>query len=187
MITAEVLGVEKTLGMFERFPDRAQKNMAQTVERLAVKLRDFVKSGFLSDQVLHVRTGRLRRSITYKLNISATTYQAIIGTNVKYARIHEFGGQTSPHDIRPVRARALMFGSSWAQQTVTSKMGRYLKSKSAREATSAFLASGDLRFAKVVHHPGSKIPERSFLRAALNAMKPEILLALRKAMSEASK
>lgn len=50
-------------------------------------------------------TGRLRRSIT----VESDRTSAQVGTNVKYARIHQFGGRTSPHTIRPVHARALFW------------------------------------------------------------------------------
>lgn len=50
-------------------------------------------------------TGRLRRSIT----VESDRTSAQVGTNVKYARIHQFGGRTSPHTIRPVNGRALFW------------------------------------------------------------------------------
>jgi phage gpG-like protein len=46
----------------------------------------------LSDDVLHVRTGRLRRSIhADPVTVSGTQVQGIVGTNVEYAAIHEYG------------------------------------------------------------------------------------------------
>ncbi|MBN6077379.1 phage virion morphogenesis protein [Aggregatibacter actinomycetemcomitans] len=35
---------------------------------------------------------------------------AMAGTNVEYAAIHHFGGQTRPHVIKPVFKKALVFG-----------------------------------------------------------------------------
>ncbi len=35
---------------------------------------------------------------------------AVVGTNKKYAAIHQFGGQTKPHIIRPRNKKALAFG-----------------------------------------------------------------------------
>lgn len=51
-------------------------------------------------------TGRLASSISPE---SGPDY-AQVGTNVVYARIHQFGGQTRPHVIRAKRAKALHFG-----------------------------------------------------------------------------
>jgi hypothetical protein len=40
------------------------------------------------------------------------------------------------------------------------------------------MAGGALRFARKVEHPGSLIPERSYLRSSLDDMRDEILSAL---------
>ena len=41
---------------------------------------------------LAVRTGRLRRSIHYRVIVNQQVIKAEIGTNVRYGRIHEYGG-----------------------------------------------------------------------------------------------
>ena len=78
--------------------------------------------------------------------------------DVKYAGIHEFGGKTPAHDIYPDKAKAL-----------------------------AFMIGGKQVFAKVVHHPGSQMPERSFLRSSLSDMRQEILDGLEFAVKGALK
>ena len=75
-------------------------------------------------------TGRLASSITS----AYTNNTAQVGTNVVYAAIHQFGGQTAPHTIVAKYAKAL-----------------------------AWPAAGGKGFAKSVNHPGSKIPARPFL------------------------
>jgi phage gpG-like protein len=40
----------------------------------------------------------------------------VVGTNVAYAAIHQFGGQTKPHVIRPKFKRALAFGGVVVRQ-----------------------------------------------------------------------
>ena len=69
--------------------------------------------------------------------------------------IQEFGGKTAAHEILPVKAQAL-----------------------------AFVAGGALRFARKVEHPGSLIPERSYLRSSLDEMSDEIVAALADAAAE---
>src|SRR6185295_20097515 len=59
----------------------------------------------LTWKVLHVRTGRLRQSVHRSHQTGTLT--ATIGTNVVYARIHEFGGRTKPHKIEAKNAKAL--------------------------------------------------------------------------------
>ena len=49
----------------------------------------------------------------------------------------------------------------------------------------AFVAGGAQHFARRVEHPGSLIPERSYLRSSLDDMRDEILAALADAAAEA--
>jgi phage gpG-like protein len=51
-------------------------------------------------------TGLLKNSI----QMSSSGTQAVVGTNLVYAAIHQFGGRTKPHVIRPKYKRALAFG-----------------------------------------------------------------------------
>lgn len=57
-------------------------------------------SGILQD------SGRLRNSMT----THADNRAAVVGTNLAYAAIHHYGGQTRPHTIRPKNGKALAFG-----------------------------------------------------------------------------
>ena len=186
MIAAELVGAERVLSFMERLPEQSKDSMKRAILRLAVMLQNYVKDSELTGQALHVRTGRLRRSITAKATEEGTTYAGIVGTNVVYARINEFGGQTRPHEIRPVRARALLFargGFIGPMESMRTQGGRYAKGKKA--AISRAIGDGSMQFARVVRHPGSKIPERSFLRSALAALPPEIRAGIEAALKEA--
>lgn len=59
---------------------------------------------------------------------------ATVGTNKKYARIHNFGGTTKPHEIKARNFKSLKF--NW---------------------------KGDTAHYRMVHHPGSNIPARPFM------------------------
>lgn len=50
-------------------------------------------------------TGRLAASIKPK----HTANSAVVGTNVVYAAIHQFGGKTGPHVIKPKNKKALFW------------------------------------------------------------------------------
>jgi phage virion morphogenesis protein len=50
-------------------------------------------------------TGRLAASITSR----STGNQAVVGTNVVYAAIHQFGGKTPAHVIKPKNKKALFW------------------------------------------------------------------------------
>jgi len=57
---------------------------------------------------LKVRTGRLRASIHHRLEEGGRNVRVIV--NAKYGRIHEYGGTTKAHIIRPRVKKALAFG-----------------------------------------------------------------------------
>lgn len=57
-------------------------------------------------------TGMLKQSV----QMSSTATQAVVGTNLVYAAIHQFGGKTKPHVIRPKTKRALSFGGIVVRQ-----------------------------------------------------------------------
>lgn len=71
--------------------ERLRRNLRATVQRLAIKVQGIVKEGKLTGQVLHVRTGTLRRSINQRIEETSTGVFAKVGTNVRYAAIHEYG------------------------------------------------------------------------------------------------
>ncbi|MCD0491399.1 phage virion morphogenesis protein [Chromobacterium violaceum] len=53
-------------------------------------------------------SGRLASSITQ----TSSNEGAAVGTNVRYAAIHQFGGRTKPHEIRPHNKKALAWTSA---------------------------------------------------------------------------
>lgn len=140
----ELVGADKLLARIEGITPRMLLRVSKAVRKvtLMVEARTLQK---LSGQVLKVRTGRLRRSINSKITDSPTGSAGTVGTNVSYARIHEFGGTTRAHLIQAKNKRALSFA-----------MG------------------GHNIVRKSVMHPGSHIPERSFLRSSLRELLPQL-------------
>ena len=94
----------------------------------------------------------LRISADISLDDDRVLVRVFSSGDIKYAAIQEFGGHTPAHDIVPNKARAL-----------------------------AFTVGGRMVFAKVVHHPGSTIPQRSYLRSSLADMENQIVLELKAA------
>jgi phage gpG-like protein len=100
----------------------------------------------LSGEVLANKSGALLASLALEPAIEADTILTrVVLRGVPYARIQEFGGRTQAHDIVAVKAKAL-----------------------------AFVAGGKAHYAKSAHHPGSVIPERSFMHSSLDEMRDEI-------------
>jgi phage gpG-like protein len=124
----------------------------KTMVRLALKMVSLVKEK-LSGQVLNVRSGRLRRSITWRGFKTANESTIIVGTNVKYAKTHELGLTIPAHIVRARKAKALQF-----------------------------MMNGKMMYRKQVRIPAVKMPKRSFLQASLDQMRPTIKAELEKAL-----
>jgi phage gpG-like protein len=154
----EVQGLEETRAQFDAYPAALQTALSAKGAELAAALADLVKNSKLSGAVLNTRSGALGDSIAVSVNADSDGVLALVGSegDVKYAAIQEYGGKTSAHEILPVKADVLAFVIGDAQH-----------------------------FARRVEHPGSLIPERSYLRSALADMKDEILTALADAATEA--
>lgn len=91
MITGTVIGGERAIARFAAMPGRLREELRNGIARAVLKLQTFVKTDKLSGQVLNVRTGRLRRSITQRVTEESGRVVGIVGTNVIYARVHEYG------------------------------------------------------------------------------------------------
>jgi phage gpG-like protein len=89
------------------------------------------KEGKLGNKTMHGQRPMLRDSVNARQRGSR---RLVIGSNLPYAKIHQYGGKTPAHTIRPVRKQALRW------------MG----------------PNGHI-FAKSVNHPGSVIPARPFI------------------------
>ena len=113
MVIGQILGAEQTVAWLGSRREQVQTALQVTVRKLAMELAGYVKKDKLAGQALHVRSGRLRRSITFKVTSEGTVVSGLVGTNVVYARIHEFGGHTKPHIILPKNARALHFNGRY--------------------------------------------------------------------------
>jgi phage gpG-like protein len=137
-----------------RIPPQVIEAVAAKVRSLTLQLQSHIVADKLQGQVLNHRTGQLSRSIQSNTEVSGevATGRVFSAGDVKYAAIHEFGGRTAPHDIVPTKAQAL-----------------------------AFMMGGNQVFAKIVHHPGSNIPQRSFMRSGLQDLAEEITAGIREA------
>ena len=153
-----VKGDKELVASLSRMPGVVQQALRLKVTALALKLEKLVKTGKLNGQVLNRITGRLARSINNKIVVSENSVYGYVFSSgdVKYAAIHEYGGQTQPHLILPKKASVL-----------------------------AFAVGGKQVFAKSVQHPGSKMPERSFLRSSLKDMSVEISTGLKESVVNA--
>ena len=157
MFALESEGFDEATARLDACPAALAAALAAKAAELAAALADRVRTDKLSGGVLDVRSGALRDSIAASVSAGGDGVRATVGVSgdVKYAAIQEYGGKTAAHEILPVKAQAL-----------------------------AFLAGGGLRFASKVEHPGSVLPERSYLRSTLDEMRDDIVAALAGAAAE---
>lgn len=157
MLSIKLVGDQQLIARLNAMPGRLRDELRRKVTELTLKLEAKVKAK-LSGQVLNVVTGALRRSIFSTVTATDVSVVGKVASSgdVKYAAIHEFGGKTPAHEIVATKAQAL-----------------------------SFMMGGKQVFAKRVNHPGSTIPERSYLRSSLADMKQEIEDGLRDAVKQA--
>ena len=159
MFALELDGLDETSARLDGLSGRARRG----ARRQGGRARGGARRPGQERQALRRRAQRaLRRAAAIRSSPSVSAdgdgVLASVGSNgdVKYAAIQEYGGKTRAHEILPVKAQAL-----------------------------AFVAGGAQRFARKVEHPGSLIPERSYLRSSLDEMSDEIVAALADAAAEA--
>jgi phage virion morphogenesis protein len=85
--------------------DAVEENFAQGGRPAWAGLKQPVNEKREGGNIL-IASGHLKNSILPRFDATS----AVVGTNVKYAAIHQFGGQTKAHVIRPRYKKALAFG-----------------------------------------------------------------------------
>lgn len=157
-LVAKLLGLEQQI----------RQSLLIAVKRLAIGVQQDVKSMKLSGQVLNVRTGTLRRSINQEVTEKPDGIFAIVGTNVEYAAIHEYGFSGNVNvkaHVRHLRKRGH-----------TTASGKFVKGKLTGET--AMVSA---------HTRHMEMPERSFLRSTLREWEPRIKDDLRAAVTQVIK
>lgn len=91
MIKATIIGHRETVDRLRRIVPDVRAELRKAIERQSIKLSSKVKAQKLSGQVLNVKTGRLRRSINQRVEEQGSRITGYVGTNVEYAKGHEFG------------------------------------------------------------------------------------------------
>jgi phage gpG-like protein len=157
MFAVDPDGLDETKARLGAYPATLSAALAAKAAQLAGALVDGIRNDKLAGAVLNLRSGALQASIAANVSVDGDSVLASVGSEgeVKYAAIQEYGGKTGAHEILPQKARAL-----------------------------SFVIGGALRFARKVEHPGSLIPERSYLRSSLDEMSGEIIAALAAAATE---
>lgn len=149
MITGTVVGGEEIAAKLREKPDQLRQALTTGVSRAVLIVQTRTKDK-LSGEVLQVKTGRLRRSINQAVRQESDRVVGTVGTNVVYARPHEFGFQ--------------------GVVTVKEHLRRTVSGKDVTVRS---------------HSMQMNLPERSFLRTALQEMVPDIRAEFEAALKSA--
>lgn len=160
IITARVTGADKVVAGLEQRKVSAMGAVERAVKSSALSLVAYIKQEKLSGQVLNVKTGTLRRSIAARFETVDGEVRAYVGTNLKYARIHEYGlkGQV------PVKAHQRMMNVAWGRRVKNPHMI-------------------DVR----AHAMNVNIPARPFMAPSLAENREKITANIRQALAGALK
>jgi len=159
MLTFTLDGAAGLSDRLAALPDDLRVALAEKMDALAQDVYAQVVGVNLNGSVLNARSGALKNSVQWRRDAQDKTLSIEISTDgsASYDAIHEYGGKTAAHDIIADKAKAL-----------------------------AFLFNGKQFFARSVKHPGSQIPERSYLRSALAEKSPDIRQAIADILAQAA-
>lgn len=157
IINAQVLGAERVAAHLLGAGPKVRVKVRAQVNRLGLELLTKVKAQKLTGQVLNVRSGRLRRSITMRMDDQGDMFQARVGTNVAYGRYWEKGFQ----GVQQVREHLRKVTQAW---------GRPITPTTATVHT---------------HSRNVDVKARPFLTPSLDEMRAEIRTRLLSAIYEA--
>lgn len=158
MIYGFVTGDDTVIGHFKIMGPRVMEEVRQTTQKLGFSLAAYVAERKLTGQVLRNRTGRLRRSIHADFVDTPTSSSSIVGTNVEYAHIHEYGFRgrvTVKEHLRMLREQGKMV---LLGKNKHGGIGTWSKRRGKLTGFNSVVRQHDMNM---------NMPERSFLRSAL--------------------
>lgn len=158
MITGTLVGDAALIQKIGLLGSTAKTHLRHAVDLMAMKTLARTKLK-LSDDVLHVRTGRLRRSINQKVTDDGQSIIGEVGTNVEYARFQELGFTGTQNIKAHLRTIKEAFGKS--------------------------IKGGPVTFTVAAHTRKVDYPAHSFLASSLHELEPEFKEAILAATSKA--
>jgi hypothetical protein len=152
MLDVKILGLTKLQASFDQITPVLQDQLRVFMARFGLMVRDRVRQNIL--ERFKVVTGEFPSAVQVEQTETVQQVQSrIFIDTLPWAAIQERGGKTPPHTIEVRAANAL----AWLSP---SHLGLSGGPKSSAYA-----------FAMKVNHPGSNIPERTYMRLALVQMR----------------
>lgn len=159
-IGINIIGRDEVLARLGETPAKIRVAAKSSLDMWATELAEYIIADKLSGQVLHRRTGALRRSVhSNKSTESGTTISAgaAAGLDVPYARAHEYGIQRNVVVSAYHRMQTMAWGKPISPREVLVNQ----------------------------HASYINLPERSYMRSSLNEKAPDGIAELRAAVKEA--
>jgi phage gpG-like protein len=160
VISAHLAGDERVLAKLRDMPVSINSGLLKAITKLGIDLQQKVQQDELTGQMLAARSGSLRSSIDLQIDRSTTEVTASVFTDSSYARAHEFGFSGTVNVRASLRRVTEAFGRSISEKIVNVR----------------------------AHSRRMNLPERSFLRSALEEMAPaireEVEASLRETITE---
>jgi phage gpG-like protein len=157
MIRGTVIGDDRVNVNLEAMTGKIITAVEKRMQRVVKKIEASVKTDKLSGQVLHVRTGTLRRSIHSDVKSDGSQIVGTVGTNLIYAAYHEYGfngTENVKEHMRQIKQAAIL-------HTKGARAGTVNKAATAKQ-------HGPAQMAKVrAHTRHVNYPAHSFLRTTL--------------------
>lgn len=161
MFTVETVGLQELILRLENTSEKMTYRVAIAMQSAVDALQDKVKERMGS---YFSNPGEMQNSLSSGVESSADDVTGTVtASGLPYLRILEYGGQTAAHSIFPKNGSALAF---MMPGRVPFRTG----------------AASGMFIVKSVEHPGSKFPERPYMRSALAMMKKQIVETLRPAL-----
>lgn len=157
MISASLLGAAAALDRLRVMRDAASAGVARAIAKLGLDLQNSVQQDRLSGQVLQVRSGLLKQSIALQIDQSGSTIGATVYSDLDYAAAQEYGFTGTVNVRASLREIKQAFGHPIAAKSIS--VG--------------------------AHSRRMDLPQRSFLRSALDDMAPDIAANIEDAVREA--
>jgi len=157
VITAYIVGDQQVLERLRAVPDAVNSGLLRAITQLGIELQRDVQQDKLSGQVLRSRTGALKSSIDLRVDQNGGAITANVFTDSRYGGVQEYGFAGTVSVRASLRRITEAFGRPIGEKTISVR---------------AYDRRVDL-------------PERSFLRSALEDMRPAIRDGVEAALAEA--
>ena len=157
MITARLVGDDVVLEWLRGASDAVASGIAQAITQLGIELQRHIQDDELSGQMLAVRSGSLKSSIDLQIDQDSEGISVTVYSDSKYAAAHEYGFAGTVDVKASLRRITEAFGRPISEKTINVR----------------------------AYQRRMELPERSFMRSALEDMDPAIRDEVEAALLEA--